>query len=139
MSSVCPWLVTDGFEFYEKVVRRVLGPAALYGQVLKTRRHDRVIQVERRARLGASWRFAEALTNSEDSSTLNTSFIERMNLTIRQGSAYLSRRTLAHARSAEKLARFSDSSSVNGGDPPALPGRHPEFDSSGNGMRNSQS
>ena len=29
--------------------------------------------------------------------------------------------------------------SVNGGDPPALPGRHPEFDSSGNGMRNSQS
>ena len=30
-------------------------------------------------------------------------------------------------------------SSVNGGDPPALPGRHPEFDSSGNGMRNSQS
>ena len=29
--------------------------------------------------------------------------------------------------------------SVNGGDPLALPGRHPEFDSSGNGMRNSQS
>ena len=34
---------------------------------------------------------------------LNTSFIERMNLTIRQGSAYLSRRTLAHARTADKL------------------------------------
>ena len=48
--------------------------------------------------MGASWRFAEALTKSEDSSTLNTSFIERMNLTIRRGSAYLSRRTLAHAR-----------------------------------------
>ena len=29
--------------------------------------------------------------------------------------------------------------SVNGGDPPAVPGRHPEFDSSGHGMRNSQS
>ena len=37
------------------------------------------------------------------SSTLNTSFIERMNLTIRQGSAYLSRRTLSHARSEDKL------------------------------------
>ncbi len=41
--------------------------------------------------------------NSEDSSTLNTSFIERLNLTIRQGSAYLSRRTLSHARSQAKL------------------------------------
>ena len=35
--------------------------------------------------------------------------------------------------------RQLDLASVNGGDPPALPGRHPEFDSSGNGMRNSQS
>ena len=98
-----PLIVTDGFEFYEKVVRRVFGPAVLYGQVLKTRRHDRIVQVERRARMGAPWRFEEALTNSEDSSTLNTSFIERLNLTIRQGSAYLSRRTLSHARSADKL------------------------------------
>ena len=98
-----PLIVTDGFEFYEKVVRRVFGPAVLYGQVLKTRRHDRIVQVERRARMGAPWRFEEALINSEDSSTLNTSFIERLNLTIRQGSAYLSRRTLSHARSADKL------------------------------------
>ena len=29
--------------------------------------------------------------------------------------------------------------SVSGGDPPALPGRPPEFDSSGSGMRNSPS
>ena len=34
---------------------------------------------------------------------MNTSFIERLNLTIRQSSAYLSRRTLSHARSQEKL------------------------------------
>ncbi len=98
-----PLIVTDGFDFYEKVVRRVFGPAALYDQVLKTRRNDRIVKVERRELMGASWRFEEALNNSEDSSTLNTSFIERMNLTIRQGSAYLSRRTLSHARSEEKL------------------------------------
>ena len=98
-----PLIVTDGFDFYEKVVRRVFGPAALYGQVLKTRSYDRIVQVERRELMGASWRFAEGLNNSEDSSTLNTSFIERMNLTIRQGSAYLSRRTLSHARSEDKL------------------------------------
>ena len=93
-----PLIVTDGFDFYEKVVRRVFGPATLYGQVLKTRRNDRHVPVERRELMGASWRFEEVLNNSEDSSTLNTSFIERMNLTIRQGSAYLSRRTLSHAR-----------------------------------------
>jgi len=34
---------------------------------------------------------------------LNTSFIERLNLTIRQSLAYLARRTLCHARSKEKL------------------------------------
>ena len=37
-----PLIVTDGFDFYEKVVRRVFGPAALYGQVLKTRRNNRM-------------------------------------------------------------------------------------------------
>ena len=36
-----PLIVTDGFDFYEKVVRRVFGQAALYAQVLKTRRNDR--------------------------------------------------------------------------------------------------
>ena len=70
---------------------------------LKTRRNDRIIKVERRALHGAAWRFDDALNNSEDSSTLNTSFIERLNLTIRQSSAYLSRRTLFHARSTERL------------------------------------
>ena len=98
-----PLIVTDGFDFYQKVVRRVFGPAALYAQVLKTRRNDRIVKVERRALMGAAWRFQEALNNSEDSSTLNTSFIERLNLTIRQSSAYLARRTLSHARSKEKL------------------------------------
>ncbi len=98
-----PPIVTDGFDFYEKVVRRVFGPAALNGQVLKTRRNERIVKVERRALMGASWRFEEALNHSEDSSTLNTSFIERLNLTIRQGSAYLARRALSHARLNDKL------------------------------------
>ncbi len=34
---------------------------------------------------------------------MNTSFIERLNLTIRQSSAYLSRRTLSHARVQDTL------------------------------------
>ena len=98
-----PLIVTDGFEFYGTVIRRVFGPAALYAQVIKTRRHDRVVRVERRAVIGAAWRLDQALTHSEDSSTVNTSFIERLNLTIRQSSAYLSRRTLSHTRSTDTL------------------------------------
>ncbi len=98
-----PLIVTDGFDFYEKVVRRVFRSACLYGQVLKMRRNDRIVKVERRALIGAASRFEEALNNSEDFSTLNTSYIERLNLTIRQSSAYLLRRTFSHARSKEKL------------------------------------
>ena len=47
-----PLIVTDGFGFYEKVIGRVFGPACLYGQVIKTRRNDRIVKVERRAVLG---------------------------------------------------------------------------------------
>ena len=41
--------------------------------------------------------------HSEDSSKLNTSFVERHNLTIRQGSSYLCRRTACHAREGRNL------------------------------------
>ena len=88
-----PLISTDGFQFYKRVVRRILGPACLYGQVIKTRRNDRIIKVERRTLIGDAWRFEETLRDSEDCSKLNTSFVERLNLTIRLGSAYLFRRT----------------------------------------------
>ncbi len=54
---ISPRIVTDGSDFYEKVVRRLFGVACVYGQVLKTRRNDRVIKVERRQVIGAKWRF----------------------------------------------------------------------------------
>ena len=98
-----PLIATDGFGFYEKVVGRVFGPACLYGQVIKTRRNDRIVKVERRAVLGDRWRLEQALHDSEDSVKLNTSFVERLNLTIRQGSAYLGRRTICQARWKERL------------------------------------
>jgi hypothetical protein len=40
-----PLIATDGFQFYKKVVRRILVPACLYGQVIKTRWNDRIIKV----------------------------------------------------------------------------------------------
>ena len=96
-------LTTDGFAYYQRVIWSLFGPSILYGMVQKTRRKDRVIRVEREERIGAHWRFKDALFESEDSETLNTSFIERLNLFIRHASAYLSRRTLAHARDEERL------------------------------------
>jgi len=98
-----PLIATDGFAFYERVVRRVFGPAFLYGQVIKAQRKVHLVRVERRKLLGAAWRWEQALCDSEDSAKLNTSFIERLNLTIRQGSAYLCRRTLCYARRPERL------------------------------------
>jgi IS1 family transposase len=94
--KIVPLITTDGFKFYERVMGRVFGPACLYSQVIKTRRNDRVVRVERRAVIGAG-RLKQALRDSEDSVKLNTSFVERLNLTIRQGSSYLGRRTLCQA------------------------------------------
>ena len=94
---------TDGFEIYEWAAKRLLLGVCIYGQVIKKRRENRVVRVDRRLLLGAQAALEEALSHSEDSSTLNTSFIERHNLTIRQGCSYLGRRSPCHARRAEFL------------------------------------
>ena len=71
--------------------------------MLKTRRNNRVVRVERRVKIGTATRLKAALWESEDSETLNTSFVERLNLTIRQASAYLRRRSPCHARGEHQL------------------------------------
>ena len=98
-----PLIATDGFEYYFGVIVCLFGSACVYGQVLKTRRNYRVVRVEQRLKVGTTSRLTAALWESEDSETLNTSFVERLNLTIRQGSAYLRRRSPCHARGADKL------------------------------------
>ena len=98
-----PLIATDGFDYFAGVIVRLFGPACIYGQVLKTRRNNRVVRVERRVKIGTASRLQHALLASEDSGTLNTSFVERLNLTIRQASAYLRRRSLCHARGADQL------------------------------------
>ena len=99
----CPLIATDGFEYYVGAVAGLFGSACVYGQVLKTRRNNRVVRVERRVKIGTAKRLEAALLESEDSATLNTSFVERLNLTIRQASAYLRRRSPCHARGADQL------------------------------------
>jgi hypothetical protein len=47
-----PLIATDGFEFYERVIGQVFGSACVYGQVIKTRRNNRIVKVERKAMIG---------------------------------------------------------------------------------------
>jgi IS1 family transposase len=101
--AASPLVATDGYRYYKPAVRIAFGRGCAFGQVIKTRRKDRVVRVERRIPLCTRRELEDAIEQSEDSSTLNTSFIERLNLTVRQGSAYLGRRTAAHARSSQHL------------------------------------
>ena len=39
-----PLIATDGFDSYGAVIQRLLGPACVYGQVIKTRRNGRVVR-----------------------------------------------------------------------------------------------
>ncbi len=97
-----PLIMTDGFEFYKSASRRCFAKC-LYAQVIKTRRKDRIIKVEKRMIIGSKNQIEKALQESDDSTTINTSFIERLNLTIRQSTACLTRRTTCFSRFPEYL------------------------------------
>jgi hypothetical protein len=71
---------TDGFEMYEWAVKKLPAGVCIYGQVIKTRRENRVIRVDRKLLLGMQTELEELLFHSEDSKTLNTSFVECHNL-----------------------------------------------------------
>ena len=94
---------TDGFEMYEWLVNWYLAGACIYGQVIKKRKKNRLTTVRRTLLCGTRKQLEDALLNSEDSSTLTPSFVERHNLTIRQGSSILCRRTACHAREDRTL------------------------------------
>ena len=87
------------------MIRELLHDRCVYGQVIKKWKKNRVIKVEQRLKIGTSDQLKYALFHSEDSSTLNTSFIERLNLTIRRGCAYLNRKTPGHARASEPFSK----------------------------------
>jgi IS1 family transposase len=94
---------TDGLELYRWFVQRYLKGMAIYGQIIKKRSKNRVRCVDRTLFSGTQDDLKQVLLDSEDSHTLNTSFVERHNLIIRQGCAYLRRKTPSHARDVRTL------------------------------------
>lgn len=99
-----PFITTDGFLYYSSVIRQQLSGMCVHGQVIKEWRKNRVGRITRSLVTGTKRELEHALLRSEDSDTINTSFIERLNLTIRRGSSYLQRRTPCHVRRTEHLA-----------------------------------
>ncbi len=86
----CPLITTDGFEFYARVVREIYGNACVHAQVIKKWRKNGVSRVERSVATGSRRQLDDALERSEDSEKLNTSFVERQNLTVRHGTSIVS-------------------------------------------------
>jgi len=75
----------------------------IYGQVKKTYRRRKLVRVSQVMRLGTEDALKVALHGLGFSGRLNTSFIERVNLTIRHGIAALARRTWATAQQSPHL------------------------------------
>ncbi len=75
----------------------------IYGQVKKTYQRRKVVRVTHRMRCGSRADLRAALMRLGLSGRLNTAFIERVNLTLRQSVAALVRRTWSTAQDAPQL------------------------------------
>ena len=75
----------------------------VYGQIVKRYRRRRVVRVEQRMRWGKLEELKARLMALGLSGKLNTAFVERLNLTLRQGVALLNRRTWGVAQTREGL------------------------------------
>jgi IS1 family transposase len=98
------YLATDGAPYFEPEVRKVFGPPCIYTQVEKSYDRGRIHRQSVRIVLGTKDEVEDALDRSEDSRVINTSFVERLNLTIRRMVAALQRKTTAFARAHERLS-----------------------------------
>jgi hypothetical protein len=84
--------------------RRVLDPELSYGQVDKHRENGRVVEVQRRIIFGSH----EVITEILGGQQINTSYVERDNLTSRQSNGRLVRKTLSHSKKTHYLRRHLD-------------------------------
>jgi IS1 family transposase len=80
-----------------------VAPTLLYGQVHKQYRCRRLVRVSQRVLCGTWDRIRTTLQHLGFSGTLNTAFVERLNLTVRQGVPALTRRTWATAQTPARL------------------------------------
>ncbi len=120
MPGYIPLFTSDGLDLYfyaltahfgawqqavgERKRRWVVAAGLYYGQVKKLYRRHRLVGVVYRERLGAIADIKAKLHELGVGRFIHTAFVERLNLTMRQGVSALIRRTWARAESAAELA-----------------------------------
>jgi hypothetical protein len=112
-----PIITTDGLRLYFYALTAHFGswvtagqrrrwqvdPRLLYGQLHKRYRHRRLVRIRYQMACGSQRALQVALQTLGWSGQLQTAFVERLNLTVRQSVAALTRRTWATAQSAAGL------------------------------------
>ena len=93
------WVETFGRQTRHWQVRAGL----LDGQLVKHCQRRRLVRVERRALLGSPDQLTAALHTFDWSGKIQTAFVERLNLTVRQAVSALTRRTCGLAQSPAEL------------------------------------
>ena len=123
--SSTPHFTSDELDLYEKAILRVYGtrkgikqvevsperkapkrlplPDLIYTRVVKTRVGRRVVGVDTEVVFGEKDAAMEAIAHSPVSSHINTAFIERNNLTIRERNRRLTRKTLGFSKRKKLL------------------------------------
>jgi IS1 family transposase/transposase-like protein len=101
------YALTAHFGLWESLTGKkpiwVLFSNFVYAQVIKHQRRRRTVQVERRILCGEEQYYRERLKSVGLSGRINTSFVERINLTIRQCVSKLTRRTWGPAHFTPEL------------------------------------
>jgi IS1 family transposase len=114
-----PVITTDGLRHYFYALTAHFGcwvaagrrrrwqvsPALLYGQVHKRYRQRRLVRIKYHLCCGSRSAFQAAMRLRGWSGKLQTAFVERVNLTVRQSVAALTRRTWATAQTGAGLER----------------------------------
>jgi len=91
-----------------KEPKRILDPELCYAQVDKVREGGRVVAVHQQLIFGTEGEIALILRQTQCGTHINTSFVERDNLTSRQTNGRLVRKTLSHSKKKHFLQRQVD-------------------------------
>lgn len=120
-----PWFTSDELRHYDDALLEVYGVKQefprtgkpgrprkprlrapknlLYAQVVKRRKRGRVVEITTRVVFGTKTAVAQKLKASPVSEAINTSFVERNNLTMRHQNRRLVRKTIAFSKKRERL------------------------------------
>lgn len=83
--------------------RKIPPPGLKYARVVKHRKKGKVVKVETKVVFGLEKEVLQILEKSTVSNQINTSFVERQNLTFREGNGRLSRKSLSFSKELEML------------------------------------